>query len=146
MMALSRKQVRHVTALWGAARVGLGLIALATPGAAAAVWVGPSARGSVGTVLGRALGGRDASIGAGTLASAMTGSPLLPWVLAGAAADAVDAVTTVIARPALPRGRRDLVIAASGGSVLLAALLTSNLRSWNPGHEQPLSGARRDRE
>ncbi len=129
MLALSDKQARQLTALWGAARVGLGLVALATPRAAAALWVGPGAHSTAGMVLGRALGARDAGLGAGTLASAMTGQPLLPWVLAGAASDAVDAAATALARPALPRGRRDLVIAASGGSVLLAALLVRGLDS-----------------
>lgn len=127
MLALSRKQVRQLTAAWGAARVGLGVVALATPRAAAAIWVGPGAHSTAGTVLGRALGARDAALGAGTLAGAMTGSPLLPWVLAGATSDVVDAAATALARPALPRGWRDLVIAASGGSVLLAALLVSKL-------------------
>lgn len=133
MVTVSREQVRNIVALWGAARVGLGLIALATPRAAAAVWVGPGAQGPAATVLGRALGGRDAGLGAGTLASVMTGSPLLSWVLAGAAADAVDAAATLRARPALPRGRRDLVIAASGGSVLLAGFLASELGRWQAG-------------
>lgn len=114
--------VPRITSLWGAARVGLGVVALIAPRAVAALWVGP-VRGPAGAVLGRALGGRDVALGLGTLVSAMTGRSVIPWVVASGGADAVDAVATLLARSELPRRRRELVVAAAGGSALVALLL-----------------------
>lgn len=116
------RAVYRIIALWGAARVGLGVVALSAPGVVAAVWVGPL-REPAGTVLGRALGGRDVALGLGTLISAMTGRSMIPWVVASGGADAVDAVATLLVRSELPRGRRELIAAAAGGSALVALLL-----------------------
>ncbi len=116
------RAVRRIIMLWGAARVGLGVTALLAPRAVAAVWVG-SVRGPAVVVLGRALGGRDVALGLGTVLSAVTGQSIIPWVVAGGGADVVDAVATLLARSELPRGRRELVAVAAGGSALMALLL-----------------------
>lgn len=119
--------VRNVTAAWAAARVALGVVALLSPRALTAMWVGAdAARGPAGTVLGRALGARDLSLGAGTAHAALTGRPLVPWILAGGAADAVDAAATVLAGHDLPGWRR-LVLAAAGGSAVVAAVLAARV-------------------
>ena len=116
------RAVRRIIVLWGAARVALGVVALLAPRPAAAVWVGP-VRGPAVVVLGRALGGRDVALGLGTVVSALTGRSVSPWVAAGGGADLVDAVATLLARSELPRGRRELVAVAAGGSALVALLL-----------------------
>lgn len=116
------RAARRIIMLWGAARVGLGVVALLAPAAVAAVWVG-SVRGPAVVVLGRALGGRDVALGLGAVLSAKNGQSMIPWVVAGGAADLVDAVATVLARSELPRGRRELVVVAAGGSALVALLL-----------------------
>jgi len=117
--------VPRMIVLWGAARVGLGVVALSAPRAVAALWVGPLPR-PAGVVLGRALGGRDVALGLGTLVSAMTGRSVIPWVVASGGADAVDAVATLLVRSELPPGRRELVTVAAGGSALVALLLATS--------------------
>lgn len=119
---------RLAAGAWAGLRVGLGLTALAVPRAAGGFWVGSPASTPAGAVLGRALGARDIALGAGTLAAVRTGAPLRTWVLTAGFADALDALATAGARSALPPGRRDLVVAASAGSAVLAAVLGASLR------------------
>lgn len=115
-------KVRAAAAVWGLLRVGLGTTALFAPHAALRPWVGtvPDPRGEV---LGRALGGRDIALGAGTAVSAATGRAAVPWILASGGADAADAILTLASREQLPRGGRELVVAASAGSALAAVVL-----------------------
>lgn len=124
----------RLTRAWAVLRIGgLGLTALAAPRAATTFRVGPAACTPAGAVLGRGLGGRDLALGAGTPAAGRSGGPVRPWVVSAGFADALDAPTTAAARPALPARRRDLVIAASAGSALLATVLSAGLRPPAPG-------------
>jgi hypothetical protein len=128
MKLTSRRGSRRAAALWAALRIGLGVAALRKPRMASRVWLGSEAsRGLTPVVLGRAAGGRDVALGAGTVACALTGVPLRPWVLAGGGADAVDAVTTWLAGPDLPRWRRNVVTAVSAGSALTAVFLATQV-------------------
>lgn len=113
---------RQLTAAWGLCRLGLGAAALSAPQLGTRIWVGPVAPAAAAGVLGRALGGRDLGLGAGTVLSAVTGRPIRSWILASGAADAVDTMATALGRSGRCRNRA-LVIAASGGSVALAGLL-----------------------
>lgn len=115
-------KVRAAAAVWGLLRVGLGTTALFAPHAALRPWVG-IVPDPAGEVLGRALGGRDIALGAGTAVSAATGRAAVPWILASGGADAADAVLTLASRQQLPRGGRELVVAASAGSALAAVVL-----------------------
>jgi hypothetical protein len=106
-----RGQPHRVDGVAGAARgvaalrVVLGAVELVRPGAARP-WVGRSATGPAGTVLGRAAGVRDVVLGAGVLAAAWTDPRAeRAWVVAGAVCDAVDAATTAAAWRRLPAGR-----------------------------------------
>lgn len=121
-MRRPRDPVRAAAVLWGLLRVGLGTTALVAPRAALRPWVG-RVPDPAGDVLGRALGGRDIALGAGTVVSAAAGHAAVPWILAGGGSDAADAVLTLASRARLPRGGRDLVVAASAGSALAAAVL-----------------------
>lgn len=102
--------------------MGLGTTALFAPHAALRPWVG-TVPDPGGEVLGRALGGRDIALGAGTAVSAATGRAAVPWILASGGADAADAILTLASREQLPRGGRELVVAASAGSALAAVVL-----------------------
>ncbi len=88
----------------GRAVAGTGL--LLAPGRIGTAWLGAEARtGAARTAL-RAMGARDLGIALGALSASERGESLVPWVLAGAAADGVDAVATVAAFSQLhPRGR-----------------------------------------
>lgn len=119
------ERTRQVAALWGAARIALGATAIVAPRAGTRVWVGRVVPEAGPTVLGRALGGRDIALGAGTLGSALAGRDLTTWAVACGAADAVDGIATLVSRRSLPRGRRELVVVASLGSALLAAAIAA---------------------
>lgn len=116
--------VRMAAAVWGALRAGVGIAALLAPKALARPWVGETQPDHAGTVLGRALGGRDLGLAAGMVASARTGAPMLPWIIAGGGADLVDAGATLASWRELPRW---LVLAAAGGSVAIATGLVVGL-------------------
>ena len=114
-----------------AARVALGLTALAWPAVPARPWVGASADDLAARVFGRALGGRDVALGLGALAAlrrqdAEPGSAA-SWVAAGALSDALDVAASLASWRDLPRITRWLVAASAGGAALTgaAAALTS---------------------
>lgn len=105
----------------GAARVGLGLAALAAPGLIGRMWIGPAASGRGTAVLARALAGRDIALGTGAVI-AEGDDERRRWVMLGAASDLVDTVATVVAFTHLPRGKRWLVLAACAGAAAGNAL------------------------
>lgn len=115
------RAARPAAGLWGLARAALGVVALAKPAAVARPWVGRVRPPYAGAVLARALGGRDLSLGAGMAAAAANGKDMLPWIIAGGAADAVDTAATLTAWRRLPRTGRFLVVALAGGSTAFAA-------------------------
>ena len=91
-----RVQLRRGATAVAAARVAIGVLALARPGVPSRPWVGVGAGTDEGTaglaarVLGRALGGRDLGLGLGalvTLAQEDAESSSV-WVAAGALCDA----------------------------------------------------------
>jgi len=103
-----------------AARVALGVGALIAPGPLLSVWVGQdlSARRAA-RVMGRALAGRDVALGALALCALRRDQPpgaARVAVGAGAVADGVDLLATLIAWPALPRCSRYLVVLATLGA------------------------------
>ncbi|MFW6091147.1 MAG: hypothetical protein ACODAF_04680 [Actinomycetota bacterium] len=130
-----QERMRAAAALWGLLRVGLGTTALFAPHAALRPWVG-TVPDPAGEVLGRALGGRDIALGAGTAVSAATGRAAVPWIVASGCADAADAVLTLASRERLPRGGRDLVAAASAGSALASVVLATGY-AWQRRRGQP---------
>lgn len=120
--------MRGAAAAVAAARVSLGLVASARPELVARPWVGQIANSSPAVhVLGRAMGGRDAALGAGTLlALAAPGRRAWPWVAAGGVADAADAAATVLAWRHLPRGKW-LVAVVAGGATVTSVVLCGGL-------------------
>lgn len=113
--------VRETARLWALGRVGLGVVALTLPRQLASLWTGPSARSPTAQVLGRALGGRDLVLGAGTWWALGSDHAARPWVIASGAADAVDAAATLLARRDLPHTSRWLITAVAGTSAAAAA-------------------------
>ena len=116
---------RGATAV-AAGRVALGVTALTVPTVPARPWVGASADGVAGRVLGRALGARDIALGIGALValrddpSAGSGAASA-WFAAGALADALDVAASLSAWRELPRAGRWLVAAAAGGAAVAGA-------------------------
>jgi hypothetical protein len=108
-----------------AARVALGLTALAWPSVPARPWVGAAADDLAARVFGRALGGRDVALGLGALAAlqrpAAEPGSACAWVAAGALSDALDVAASAASWPELPRITRWLVAASAGGAALTGA-------------------------
>ena len=100
-----------------AGRVAFGVGLIARPQIAAG-WVGRDGEGPGGQVLARALGARDAALGAGTLAALRSGAPLRPWVFGGLLCDATDLLATHAARHRLPRAAAPLIYALAGGALV----------------------------
>ena len=100
------QRIRNMALFAGGIRLGIGAGLLAAPGFAGRVWVGTDA-GSPGTmVFARAIGARDALLGAKVLSALQNGDPVKRWLQLGFIADGADAVATAIAAKHLTRGRR----------------------------------------
>lgn len=100
--------------------------ALTTAPASGAGWIGEESAKRPVTVYTRALGVRDAAIGAGAL-TAGDSEGLRPWLLAGIASDVVDLAATLEARDDLPPMGRKVVPFVAGGSALVGIWLLTQL-------------------
>jgi hypothetical protein len=111
-------KARRGAAAVSAARVALGVTALAFPSAVARPWLGTARDDLAARVLGRALGARDIALGLGALAALRSGGPARHWLAAGALSDALDIASSLAAWQELPRVTRWLVVASAGGATL----------------------------
>jgi hypothetical protein len=112
-----------------AGRIALGAAMIVKPPLATSGWVGAISERPGGHVLARALGARDAALGAITLAAMKSGQPLRPLVLAGLVCDGTDLLATHAARHNLPRAAGPLIYALAGGALLVGA---ANLADSEP--------------
>ena len=120
-----------------AARVVIGLTALAWPSVPARPWVGTAADDLAARVFGRALGARDLALGLGALTAlqgpgAERGSAGA-WVAAGALSDALDVVASLSSWRELPHRGRWLVVASASGAALTGAAGALALRPSGSG-------------
>jgi hypothetical protein len=107
--------VRDVARAYGAGRLALGAGLLVAPGLLGRPWLGATASEPAGQVALRALGARDLIMGGIALHTVDHPEVGPRWQRTCAAADAVDALATVVARRSLP----------PVGSALVAALATA---------------------
>lgn len=138
-------QLRRGATAVAAARVAIGVAALARPDVPSRPWVGAGTgdgdgrTGSAGLasqVFGRALGGRDLALGIGALVALgqpQDSGPASVWVAAGALADALDVVTSLASWRDLPRLTRWLVIGSAAGAALAGAAGAVALRTGTGG-------------
>lgn len=111
----------------GAGRVLIGVSFLSSPVTGLRLIGLDTATASRVTWLARTAGIRDVALGAGTLYAAATDRDDGPWLIAGAACDAVDAaVTAIAARDGRVARVRGLMVAggAAASVVVAAAALT----------------------
>jgi hypothetical protein len=112
---------RDVARIYGAGRVAVGAALLIAPRALGRIWLGGPADTPAGAVALRALGLRDAVLGAMALHTLDHPEVAPRWQRTCAAVDAVDLAATAAARGALPRVGSALVMgmaaagAATGG-------------------------------
>jgi hypothetical protein len=107
-----------------AGRVVVGGALLASPQLAEA-WAGKDVRRPGGQLLTRALGARDAALGAGTLASAGDPAQLRRWLVMSGVVDAADFAAT-LAGPRAPARTAILATAVAASAACLAAAASSS--------------------
>ena len=123
---------RDLAKSYAGGRVAIGLVLLLFPRRAMqGVWGADAASSPAVKFLTRLVGARDVILGAGALAALQEAGPagstahVRPWMTYGAAADATDAVATVLAYRHLPRWKRlGLLLVASGGAATGGDLMT----------------------
>lgn len=101
----------------GVGRLATGLWFLAAPALPARTWVGSD--DTAPRYLTRAVGGRDAAIGAGVLTAYVTRGPVWPWLAASVLSDATDALSSI---PMLAPEHRKKALAYAGGFGTLGLL------------------------
>src|SRR4051794_41826902 len=106
---------RDVARVYGAGRVAVGAALLVAPRRLGRVWLGRPADTPAGAVAMRALGLRDAVLGAMALHTVDHPEVAARWQRTCAAVDAVDLAATAAARAALPRVGSALVMAMAAG-------------------------------
>ncbi|HUP87623.1 MAG TPA: hypothetical protein VM143_18360 [Acidimicrobiales bacterium] len=124
---------RQMARYYAGGRVGIGLLLLLFPRRMAKGLWGATAAGSPAVMFfSRLVGARDAIIGAGTLAALQqeggsgASAGVRPWMSYGAAADAFDAVATLLAYRHLPKRKRFALLSmAAGGAATGGYLMTS---------------------
>lgn len=120
---------RDLARSYAGGRIAIGVLLLLFPRLTVKGLWGAEAAGSPPVMfLTRLVGVRDAIIGAGAIAALQgegTGA-VRPWMSYGAAADAIDAVATLLAYKHLPKRKRFMLLgAAAGGAATGAYLMTS---------------------
>ena len=111
------------------ARIALGMSYLATPSLALRLWPGRPADSDPDAALLRMMarhtGGRDIAIGLGALLAQRHDAPVRGWLEAAMLADAVDALSIVIAWRHLPRTTAVLMLGAALGAAVAGRQLAS---------------------
>jgi hypothetical protein len=130
---MDRSTTRHLARLVAWGRVGIGAGALVAPALLARPWIGADADTTGARLLARTMGGRDLALGIGAL-RALDGSDqeARPWVALGGAADAVDALATVVAFGALPRRSRWGILAVTVGAATVSIRVAGALDAPDP--------------
>ncbi len=99
------------------ARFGIGIALVAAPGWSGKGWIGSDARGRGARVFGRALGVREAALGAGASIAIGQGRGGGDWVSMLAVCDAGDAVVSLL-MPGLPARARLVGVGAAVSAAL----------------------------
>jgi hypothetical protein len=148
----ARDALRRGATTVAAARVAVGVVALAWPALPSRPWVGTGEAGGdlPSRVFGRALGGRDLALGLGALAALRQADnasgapgeqrPASAWVAAGALSDAMDVAASLAAWRELPRLTRWLVVGSAAGAALAGAAGAVALQSAPGSAAADLSG------
>lgn len=119
--------MRTVARTVGAARVAIGSAMVVLPGLTTRGWLGADAQRPATKAVVRAAGVRDALLGLGTIRALEQDDEVRPWVLAGAAADGIDALGTVLAWRHLPRRRRFLALTFMAGAAAAGVYLAGQV-------------------
>lgn len=133
-----RLPARPVALAVAGLRIAIGGTLLLSPSFAGRVWIGPHGAGPGTRVFARALGARDVALGVRQLADARAGRPVLGSLRLGVAADAADAVATLLAARELTLARRIVMPLVASTVAALGALVTEELTDGGDEDEAPL--------
>lgn len=115
--------------IYALGRVVYGTGLTVRPDLFAGPWIGKDARRPAAQIGLRAMGIRDAAIGAGALLAAGDPARQRPWLAASAISDLVDMGATLAAPPkAIPPRARQAVAAFAGSAALMGAALYAGQR------------------
>ena len=121
---MTNDEARKAARGLAAARIGLGVVAFVFPSVPGKPWIGQEATRPGARLFARALGARDAALGLGLLLADRHDRPIRGWLEAGGLADAGDVLATLIGWKAAAPRTRWLVLAAAGGGVASARVLS----------------------
>jgi hypothetical protein len=109
---------RSIARMTAAARVGVGVALLVTPGVVGRLLVGAGGTGPVAKVFARGMGVRDLVLGLGVLAALDRGDPhARDWIRAAALSDLGDTAANLLAfRHLTPTARVGALIIAGGAA------------------------------
>lgn len=124
---MERSQVLQATRALAAGRVAVGTALVVAPRLAGRGWMGDAVDQPGTRVAIRALGIRDALMGAIALHTAEHRQVAPRWAAACAVADAVDFGATLVARGSLPPVTRDVSLGVAGGAALMGLALSRHL-------------------
>jgi hypothetical protein len=108
-------------------RIGIGLVALAAPKLAARTMFGPSGSDARTAAFARMLAGRDLALGLGLEVAIDRGAPVRGWLEAGALADGVDLVASLLGKDALTPASRAGTALVAGAAALTGIALSRRL-------------------
>lgn len=109
---------RHLARLIAVARTGIGVVALAAPGALAPL-IGAEAKRPGVKLITRVVGARDLALGLATLRALERNEDPATWVKTGAACDASDAVSSLLALRGMKPAAAVLSFASAAGAATL---------------------------
>ena len=118
---------RDLARLIGAGRIGAGVALLVAPRLVGRLIAGADAATPAASVLARALGVRDAVIGAMALHTLGRPEVAQRWQATCALVDAGDLAATLAVRRHVPRGSVAMMVAIAGGTALVEAWIAREL-------------------
>jgi hypothetical protein len=124
---MDREQLDGMVRSGSLARIGAGAAMLLAPGWMGRSWVGGDAMGPGVKAIVRALGIRDLMLGVGAYLAVEEGRSVRRWVEFGLAADAVDALATLLAARHIPKRNVARVVMVSGSAAGAQAWLLGQL-------------------
>lgn len=114
-------------------RIAFGVAAVVAPGLTTRLLAGRKAAG-IEPPLTRMLGARDLALGLGTVIALDRGAPVRGWIEGAAVSDAVDAVTSLLARKRMSPGAFKGTLLLGAGSAACGAYLSRRLDPPPPAH------------
>jgi hypothetical protein len=114
----------------GIGRIGLGGAFMASPEFSTRVLGLDAVTARRVSWLARMLAVRDIALGAGTIASSVTGRDASLWLLGGAVSDAVDAaaITGAVRAKRLPAAKAGAMVLLAAGAAALGAVVAGQAR------------------